>query len=395
MDNLTLIKEITLDSVKSSWTIDSLQLKRAVLEVIAPATTASQRNFVIFVNGEYGLYISPLTTEYTTRRLIFDVNTFDGRLNATTYGCSDNGNSGQSYGVTPYNPVLLEKEAEYITSLQLYGISDAPIPAGTNIKVYGTQSAPGRVYHSWSDSTLTITSDSGTSSANLKGDTGCRGAQGAKGEPGITCAEDYYTRTEVDNAIVTASVPIDYTDTVALNYPSQATWTLKTFYRSGNFCFVTLQFNVTEQINDAYGFRIISLPFTSAGRIFVDNGKYWLDNGGRDLRVQRDKLDVGNYFFSFVYITNDAEYSAQNHFYAVHDGITIRYPFEGKYSWHYFIISKGYNANGDFVSNGSVVDYVYYKGAQLADENGNYVSCYDVSSGTIEQYPIIGATYHT
>lgn len=37
------------------------------------------------------------------------------------------------------------------------------------------------IYHEWNGTTLTITSDSGTSSADLKGDDGCRGVQGAPG----------------------------------------------------------------------------------------------------------------------------------------------------------------------------------------------------------------------
>jgi len=46
----------------------------------------------------------------------------------------------------------------------------------------------GNIYHEWNGTVLTITSDSGTSSCDLKGDkgdTGVRGAQGVKGEIGI------------------------------------------------------------------------------------------------------------------------------------------------------------------------------------------------------------------
>ena len=39
----------------------------------------------------------------------------------------------------------------------------------------------GEIYHSWNGTVLTITSDSGTSSADLKGDDGCRGPQGPAG----------------------------------------------------------------------------------------------------------------------------------------------------------------------------------------------------------------------
>lgn len=39
----------------------------------------------------------------------------------------------------------------------------------------------GNIYHSWDGTVLTITSDAGTSSADLKGDDGVRGPQGAPG----------------------------------------------------------------------------------------------------------------------------------------------------------------------------------------------------------------------
>lgn len=43
----------------------------------------------------------------------------------------------------------------------------------------------GNIYHEWNGTVLTITSDSGTSSCDLKGDTGDMGIRGAQGEPGI------------------------------------------------------------------------------------------------------------------------------------------------------------------------------------------------------------------
>ncbi len=58
----------------------------------------------------------------------------------------------------------------------------------------------GTISHSWNGTVLTVTSDSGTSSADLKGDTGIRGAQGAKGEQykpkyGV----DYFTTQEINS----------------------------------------------------------------------------------------------------------------------------------------------------------------------------------------------------
>ena len=48
----------------------------------------------------------------------------------------------------------------------------------------------GNIYHKWVGSVLTITSDSGTSSCDLKGAKGDDGARGAQGAPGSSVAED-------------------------------------------------------------------------------------------------------------------------------------------------------------------------------------------------------------
>lgn len=49
---------------------------------------------------------------------------------------------------------------------------------------------PGIIEHSWNGTILTITSDSGTSSCDLKGPTGDIGTRGPQGEPGIVYGED-------------------------------------------------------------------------------------------------------------------------------------------------------------------------------------------------------------
>lgn len=54
------------------------------------------------------------------------------------------------------------------------------------------------ISHSWNGTVLTITSDSGTSSADLKGDMGIRGPQGIPGEQFIPeKGVDYFTPTEI------------------------------------------------------------------------------------------------------------------------------------------------------------------------------------------------------
>lgn len=65
----------------------------------------------------------------------------------------------------------------------------------------------GTITHQWNGTVLTITSDSGTSSANLKGDDGSRGPQGSIGETGkidLSLLENYATKTYVgENAAPT------------------------------------------------------------------------------------------------------------------------------------------------------------------------------------------------
>ena len=56
----------------------------------------------------------------------------------------------------------------------------------------------GEIKHSWNGTVLTITSDSGTSSADLKGekgDTGVRGAQGVRGLCGLSANTEVDTET--------------------------------------------------------------------------------------------------------------------------------------------------------------------------------------------------------
>lgn len=60
----------------------------------------------------------------------------------------------------------------------------------------------GTITHSWNGTVLTITSDSGTSSADLKGAKGDMGVRGAQGIPGIIHAEnEFTTKKYVEDAI--------------------------------------------------------------------------------------------------------------------------------------------------------------------------------------------------
>lgn len=76
----------------------------------------------------------------------------------------------------------------------------------------------GTITHSWDGTVLTVTSDSGSSSMDLKGSAGPIGPRGPQGAPGVSVGgsggvtvdlSNYYTKDETDNAIQTAINDID------------------------------------------------------------------------------------------------------------------------------------------------------------------------------------------
>lgn len=84
------------------------------------------------------------------------------------------------------------------------------------------------IYHEWNGTILTITSDSGTSSADLKGatgDTGIRGPQGPMGNSQTIDLENYYTKEQVDTAI--ENVEVDLTGYATETYVNDTITTLK------------------------------------------------------------------------------------------------------------------------------------------------------------------------
>lgn len=63
----------------------------------------------------------------------------------------------------------------------------------------------GQIFHEWNGTILTITSNSGTSSMDLKGskgDMGIRGPQGIGGSGASVDMSDYYTKSEIDALLV-------------------------------------------------------------------------------------------------------------------------------------------------------------------------------------------------
>ena len=138
--------------------------------------------------------------------------------NGTTTATVENGVDGAD-GTDGHTPVVTATKSNGVTSLKVDGVEIAQIADGkdgaagaTGESGYtpqkgvdyfdGEDGADGiSVIHSWDGTTLTVTSASGTSSANLKGDPGERGPQGAP-----------YTLTDMDKAAIVAEVLANFTD---------------------------------------------------------------------------------------------------------------------------------------------------------------------------------------
>ena len=80
------------------------------------------------------------------------------------------------------------------------------------------------VTHSWTGTVLTVTSASGTSSVDLrgeKGEQGIQGIQGIQGVQGLPGTVDYslvYTKTEIDKKLEEIDVDVDFSDINLDNY---------------------------------------------------------------------------------------------------------------------------------------------------------------------------------
>ena len=87
----------------------------------------------------------------------------------------------------------------------------------------------GTIEHSWNGTVLTITSDSGTSSCDLKGDKGDDGIRGPQGSPGTTPElTGYATETYVNNSIA-AIPPVDLSGYATKSEVSAANYATQTY----------------------------------------------------------------------------------------------------------------------------------------------------------------------
>lgn len=93
------------------------------------------------------------------------------------------------------------------------------------------------IKHEWRGTTLIITSDSGTSACDLKGEKGDTGVRGAQGVAGIVTDENgelqlggYVTKEDLENLI---NANISFSETVALDFTNFNNGSFKETLASG------------------------------------------------------------------------------------------------------------------------------------------------------------------
>lgn len=89
-------------------------------------------------------------------------------------------------------------------------------------------------------------------------------------------------------------------------FPDNITASVNQFCRAGNICMFTYQIKVASDLTVGYGATIAQLPFASAVRMWLNNGwRFWVDDFGKNVRLNDEKLAAGNYTLSGMYITTD------------------------------------------------------------------------------------------
>ncbi len=89
-------------------------------------------------------------------------------------------------------------------------------------------------------------------------------------------------------------------------FPDDITVLVDQFCKAGNVCMFTYQINVKTAISGDYGLELAQLPFTSAVRMWLNNGwQFYVDQGTHNIKLNNDKLAAGSYMLSGMYITED------------------------------------------------------------------------------------------
>lgn len=101
---------------------------------------------------------------------------------------------------------------------------------------------------------------------------------------------------------------LDKSGQITTPLSDKLTWQLGSFSRWGAVCMFTAQFIVDTEISLDYGFTVVTLPYRSTSRIWVNNqSAFWIDAGGNTIRRNAGTLGKGAYILSGFYLTNDPE----------------------------------------------------------------------------------------
>lgn len=101
---------------------------------------------------------------------------------------------------------------------------------------------------------------------------------------------------------------LDKSNLITTPLSDKLTWQLGSFSRWGKVCTFTAQFIVDTEISSGYGFTVVTLPYRSTARIWVNNQSlFWIDAGGNTIRRNGSTIAKGAYILSGFYLTNDPE----------------------------------------------------------------------------------------
>lgn len=101
---------------------------------------------------------------------------------------------------------------------------------------------------------------------------------------------------------------LDKSSQITTPWSDNITWQMGSFSRWGAVCTFTVQFIVNTVINSTYGFDVVTLPYHSSARIWVNNESlFWIDIGENTIRRNGDSIAKGAYTLSGFYLTNDPE----------------------------------------------------------------------------------------
>lgn len=101
---------------------------------------------------------------------------------------------------------------------------------------------------------------------------------------------------------------LDKSSQITTPWSDNIIWQMGSFSWWGAVCTFTVQFIVNTVINSTYGFDVVTLPYHSSARIWVNNESlFWIDIGENTIRRNGDSIAKGVYILSGFYLTNDPE----------------------------------------------------------------------------------------